>query len=108
MSDEDNFQRQCRENHELILKLMPIPKFLEYWYVEHKPFTTGDWFPVTEYKSDKLRFKSEQEARDYCIEQLKETAGTRWSETQWRTVHVTLERDGNKTVTTEITTEVTL
>ena len=74
---------------------------LEWWEVENTGWSNGQsWFPISKCR-DNRRFDSEADATQIV-------ADNRWDDPQveWRTVHVTLERSENQTVTTRTWTEV--
>ena len=75
---------------------------LEYWYVENTGWSTGhSWFRSGGNDMNPYRAKSADEAIEYIKE-------NRWDDpsVKWRYVHLTLEREDNKSVTTEVWTEV--
>lgn len=76
-------------------------KTLEWWEVENTGWTNGQsWFAVSANSHDNRRFDSHTDALQYITD-------NRWDDdTKWRTVHVTLERTQNQTVTTRTWTEV--
>lgn len=97
MIDQQTFESVMAAVH-----VMKPPKFLEWWRVENTGWSNGQsWFTVDINQYESRRFKSSAEAIQYIQE-------TRWDDpaVKWRYVHVTLEREDNKTVTTEIWTEV--
>lgn len=76
---------------------------LEWWIVENTGWSGGiSWFQSGGNHMNPYRAESQQEAIDY-INQSKD-----WNDTsvKWRYVHVTLEREGNKSVETKVWTEV--
>lgn len=80
------------------------PKFVEWWRIENTGWTNGQsWFTAGGTELNPYRAKSQEEAIDYINECKDE-----WNDpsTKWRYVHVTLEREDNKSVTTEVWTEV--
>lgn len=75
---------------------------LEYWYVENTGWSNGQsWFRSGGSDMNPYRAKSADEAIEYIKK-------NRWDDAsvKWRYVHFTLEREGNKSVTTEVWTEV--
>jgi len=86
------------------LKNMKPPKFLEWWTVENTGWTNGQsWFQIGGTEMNPYRAKTEQEAIEYINREKKSLNDPA---TKWRYVHVTLEREGNKKVTTEVWTEL--
>lgn len=94
VSEEENKRRfdNCIE----FINNMKPPKFMEWWTVENTGWSGGiSWF------DSEVRFQNENQAIEYIQK-------TRWDDpaVKWRYVHVTLERENNKAVTTEVWTEV--
>ena len=76
-----------------------MPKFVEWWDVENTGYSGGiSWF-----KSGSADFNTEETAREYALKQKQYLNDPN---TKWRYVHTTLEREGNKSVTTKVWTEV--
>ena len=102
MTDEEN-QQAYDAVMEYIRNMKP-PKFVEWWKVQNTGWSNGhSWFDCGTSLHDPYRASSEQEAIAYITQQKKS-----WNEPtmKWRYVHVTLEREDNKSITTEIWTEV--
>ena len=79
-------------------------KFIEWWEVENTGWSGGvSWFRTGGTNGDPRRFETEKEAKDYA---LRRKAELNSPDTKWRYVHTTLEREDNKSVTTEVWTEV--
>lgn len=79
-------------------------KLIEWWQVENTGWTNGvSWFRTGGSDTNPLRLNSEQEAID-----LISKARVQWDDpaVKWRYVHVTVEREDNKIVTTEVWTEL--
>lgn len=81
---------------------MKPPKFMEWWTVENTGFTENSWFDMSRDPANPTRFDTEHSAVQY-INNIK---GKQGDTRRWRYVHVTLEREDNKTVITEIRTEL--
>ena len=100
VSEEENKRRfdDCVE----FINSMEPPKFMEWWTVENTGFTKNGWFDMSHDPVNPTRFKTEEGAIQY----IKGTKGKQGDARRWRYVHVTLERENNKTITTEIRTEI--
>lgn len=101
MTEEEN-QQAFDAVMEYIRNIKP-PKFMEWWRVENTGWSNGQsWFTSGGTDANPYRAGSEQEAIEYITQQKKS-----WNDDaiKWRYVHVTLEREDNKSVTTEIWTE---
>jgi hypothetical protein len=86
------------------LKNKPVPKFVEWWYVENTGWSGGSsWFRIGGTQSSPLSFDSEESAKTYALTQKQKLNDIN---TKWRYVYSTLEREGNKSVTTNVWTEV--
>jgi len=102
VSDEEN-ERRYNEFFEW-LRNKPVPKFVEWWDVENTGWSGGtSWFSTGGTPANPLRFDTEQAAKDYAIAKK---ADLNDPTTKWRYMHTTLEREGNKSVTTTEWTEV--
>lgn len=102
MTEEEN-QQAFDAVMEHIRNMKP-PRFVEWWKVQNTGWSNGQsWFDCGTSRYDPYRASSEQEAIDYITQQKKY-----WNDDgiKWRYVHVTLEREDNKSITTEIWTEV--
>ncbi len=83
---------------------MKTPAFLEWWRVENTGWSNGrSWFTSGGTDAHPWRAKSEAEAIEYINDRRKS-----WDDpvVKWRIVHVTLQREDNKSITTEIWTEI--
>jgi hypothetical protein len=100
ISDEEN---EHRFNVAMeIIKSMKPAKFMEWWSVENTGFTENSWFDISTSRGNPTRFDSKEKAIAYINGAKKrQVEGQRW-----RYVHVTLEREVNKSVRTEIWTEI--
>ena len=78
-----------------------VPKLIEWWEVENTGWSAGQSWFSTGPKGNEYRAASQLEAIRYIEE-------TRWDDPSvlWRYVHVTLEREDNKSVETRVWTEV--
>ena len=103
MTDDEYRENQEAYNEAMawIDSLKP-PPFLEWWRVENTGWSNGrSWFTSGGTDANPYRAKSEAEAIEYIT-------NNRWDDpaVKWRYVHVTLQREDNKSITTEIWTEV--
>lgn len=102
VSDEEN-ERRYDEFFEW-LRNKPVPKFVEWWDVENTGWSGGtSWFSTGGTPANPLRFDSEEDAKEFALKRKQDLNDPN---TKWRYTHTTLEREGNKSVTTEIWTEV--
>lgn len=100
MSEEEN-QRLHAAIMDKMRSMKP-PKFMEWWEVENTGWSGGiSWFKVGGTTANPYRPKDEEEAIHY-IKLNKDKD----SDTKWRVVHVTLEREDNKEVRTRTWKEV--
>jgi hypothetical protein len=99
ISEEEN-QRRYDVLMEHIRNMKP-PKFIEWWRVENTGWTRDSWFDISSSSINPTRFEAETDAIKY-INDNKDPG----QETRWRYVHVTLEREHNRSVTTEVWTEL--
>ena len=85
----------------MVVRTKPLP-FIEWWRVENTGWSNGiSWFDISSSRTNPTRFETESDAIKY-INDHKDPE----QETQWRYVHVTLEREDNRSVTTEVWTEL--
>ena len=102
ISEEEN-QRRYDVVMEHIRNMKP-PKFIEWWRVENTGWSNGtSWFASGGTETNPYRATSLKEATEYASQQQ-----ASWSDpaVKWRVVHVTLEREDNRSVTTEVWTEL--
>lgn len=102
ISEEEN-QRRYDAVMDHIRNMKP-PKFMEWWRVENTGWSNGtSWFASGGTEANPYRAASLKEATEYATQQQ-----ASWSDPaiKWRVVHVTLERNDNKSVTTEVWTEL--
>lgn len=98
--DNENTHREF----EAWLYNKPPPPFLEWWRVENTGWSGGhSWFSVDENRYEARRFESSKEAIAYINREKKSLKD---ASIKWRYVHVTLERTGNTSITTETWTEI--
>lgn len=102
VSDEENIRRYTALFE--FMKSIPRPDFVEWWNVENTGWSGGtSWFSTGGTDANPRRFSTEEDAKKYALEKKQEFND---ANTLWRYVHTTVEHLGNKTVTTEIWTEV--
>jgi hypothetical protein len=102
MTEQEN--KEAFDNVMAFIDGMKPPAFLEWWRVENTGWSNGrSWFQCGTSLYDPYRAGSEAEAIEYIERQKKS-----WNdpEIKWRYVHVTLERNENRSVTTEVWTEI--
>jgi hypothetical protein len=99
ISEEEN-QRRYDVAMEHIRNMKP-PKFIEWWRVENTGFTESSWFDISQSSTNPTRFSTQDKAIEYIVNSKERNYPTRW-----RYVHVTLEREDNKSITTEVWTEL--
>jgi hypothetical protein len=83
---------------------MEMKNISEWWIIENTGWSDGtSWFQSGGSEMNPYRAQSEQEAIDYINERRKD-----WDDpaVKWRYVHITVEREDNKSVTTKVWTEV--
>ena len=86
------------------IKNMKPPEFVEWWRVENTGWSNGtSWFSSGGTDAHPYRAKSQEEAIEYINDRRKS-----WDDpaVRWRIVHVTLEQKENKSITTEVWTEI--
>ena len=89
---------------DVFIRNRKTPKFLEWWEVENTGWSNGtSWFSTGARSADPRRFDSKQEAIDFALRRKQDLDDPK---TKWRYIHVTLEQEGNKTVTTEVWEEI--
>lgn len=99
--DEDDLRY---EEYIKWLREKPVPKFIEWWHVENTGWSGGtSWFSTGGTNVNPLRFDSEEDAKTYALKRKQDLDDPN---TKWRYMHTTLEREGNKSVTTTEWTEV--
>ena len=100
MNEQEN--KEAFDNVMAFIDGMKPPAFLEWWRVENTGWSNGrSWFTSGGTDANPYRAKSEAEAIEYIT-------NNRWDDPaiKWRYVHVTLERNENRSVTTEVWTEI--
>jgi len=86
------------------IKNMKPPEFMEWWIVQNTGWSNGQsWFQSGGTDTNPYRAKSEEEAIQYITERRKS-----WDDpaVKWRYVHVTVQRKDNRSITTEVWTEI--
>jgi hypothetical protein len=102
MTEEEN--KKAFDDCMDFIKNMKPPEFMEWWRVENTGWSNGhSWFQCGTSLHDPYRASSEAEAIEYIVRQKKS-----WNdpEIKWRYVHVTLQRKDNRSITTEVWTEI--
>jgi hypothetical protein len=100
MTDEEN-----EDAYDAVIKfidnMLKPPNRIEYYYVENTGWSNGrSWFSCGT-DTNPYRANSVEEAIEYIKR-------NRWDDplVKWRYVHVMIEREDNRTITTETWTEV--
>jgi hypothetical protein len=86
------------------IRNMEPPEFMEWWRVENTGWSNGQsWFHSGGTDAHPWRAKSEAEAIEYINDRRKS-----WDDpvVKWRVVHVTVQREENRSITTEIWKEI--